>query len=218
MISLVPVAVASMLATLAATAPEPPLDPPPESSDGADYVAERADSLDDGNLEWSVGAAGRPGGAPRRRRGVSFSTDSLTGRLRDGDDDPLSGGTLGVRAWVARTGTAGCRHAGGAASCWVPPRSRGARSPRIAVAAHRPAAARAMARGCGARARGASRASSDASRAGRSAPRCCVAAARSPARSAARRTGCRRASATTATAVRVELAVDHAGAGAQRDG
>jgi hypothetical protein len=98
-ISLVPIVVVSMVATLAATAPEPPQEPPPESADGADYVAERADSLDDGNLEWRVGAAGRPGGAPRRRRGVSFNTDSLAGGLRDGDDDPLSGGTLGVRGW-----------------------------------------------------------------------------------------------------------------------
>ena len=78
-----------------AAASAEPLEPPPETPEGTDYVAEPADTLEDSSVEWSVGAAGQQGAGPHRRRRVSFSSDSLSGALRSGEDDPLAGGTVG---------------------------------------------------------------------------------------------------------------------------
>jgi hypothetical protein len=75
-----------------------PIEPPPESPEGADYEAEPADSLEDDQLEVSFAAAGSSGAAPRRTRRVRFRADSLGGSVRDGEGDPLSGGTLEGRA------------------------------------------------------------------------------------------------------------------------
>jgi len=74
--------------------PESTAEPPPESADGADYQAEPADSMEEGELEVDVGATGRPGEGPRRRRRVRFSSDSLAGTWREGPGDPLSGGAI----------------------------------------------------------------------------------------------------------------------------
>ena len=71
-----------------------PLEPPTEAPEGVDYAVEPADSLAGDDLEIGVGVAGQPGSAPTRSRRVRFSGDELNGTLRDGSDDPLSGGAL----------------------------------------------------------------------------------------------------------------------------
>jgi hypothetical protein len=71
-----------------------PLEPPPEVPENEDYAVELADSLDAERLEVSLGASGRSGDAPRRTRRVRFSGDSLEATVREGQGDPLAGGTL----------------------------------------------------------------------------------------------------------------------------
>jgi hypothetical protein len=70
------------------------LEPPPETPEGADYVAEPADSLGEGYVEIGLGAAGRAGGAVRRRRRVRFADDELRATVRDGAEDPLAGAAV----------------------------------------------------------------------------------------------------------------------------
>lgn len=85
-------------------APSPPPEPPPEAPVGEDYAIEPADSLEAGVVEVGVGATGRPGSGPRRRRRVRFEDGAVTGSVREGDADPLSGGAIEAGSARARAG------------------------------------------------------------------------------------------------------------------
>jgi hypothetical protein len=74
-----------------------PVEPPPEAPEGEDYAIETVDTLATGAVELGVGASGRPGSAPSRRRRMSFHGDDVSGAVRDGSGDPLAGGTIDGR-------------------------------------------------------------------------------------------------------------------------
>lgn len=73
------------------------IEPPPEAPEGVDYAVEPADSLAEGDVELGLGAAGRLGEAPTRRRRVRFSGGDLSGAVREGRSDPLAGGSVDGR-------------------------------------------------------------------------------------------------------------------------
>jgi hypothetical protein len=82
------------LLILASVAGAQTLEPPPESPEGADYVAEPADSLELGFVEVGMSAAGRAGGSIQRRRRVRYAGDDLSATVREGADDPLAGAVI----------------------------------------------------------------------------------------------------------------------------
>jgi hypothetical protein len=88
--------------------PAPPLgaapEPPPEEPEGADYEAEIADSLAEGSIEVDVGASGRAGSRPRQTRRVRFSDRTLGASVREGQNDPLAGGSVESGTRAARVG------------------------------------------------------------------------------------------------------------------
>jgi len=69
-------------------------EPPPEATEGADYAADPADSLEDGSVEVGFGAAGRARGRVERRRRVRFAGGDVRGTVREGSSDPLAGGAI----------------------------------------------------------------------------------------------------------------------------
>jgi hypothetical protein len=79
-------------------------EPPPEEPQGADYEIEPADSLGMDSLELGVGASGRAGSRPRQTRRVRFSDRSLGGSMREGEGDPLAGGSLETETRAGRVG------------------------------------------------------------------------------------------------------------------
>ena len=83
------------------TAAGVPLEPPPEAPDGADYVLERADSIEAGSVEVDLGAAGRGGERPRGTRRVRLRDGALDASVREGAGDPLAGG--GIESTGRRT-------------------------------------------------------------------------------------------------------------------
>ena len=92
------------LVLLAASAATDSPEPPPEAPEGVDYEAEPADSLDAGSVEVGFGATGRAGEGPRRSRRVRFSDRTFDGSVREGERDPLAGGTLETDAATGRLG------------------------------------------------------------------------------------------------------------------
>jgi len=129
------VALAAAL-SLSVSTPSPrcePVEPPAEAPEGVDYEAEAPDSLGSGFVEIGMGAVGSSGQAPRRRRRVRFSSDSLGGAVRDGAGDPLAGssiegqtkrGAFGLGRFTPRWGR------GIATGTPLPPWSRTALEPR----------------------------------------------------------------------------------------
>ncbi len=85
--------------------PGEPEEPPAGAPEGADYEAERADSIEIGMAETGFGATGRSGGRPRTRRRVRFSDGGFAGEAREGEGDPLAGGMIETRGargrWTA---------------------------------------------------------------------------------------------------------------------
>jgi hypothetical protein len=79
-------------------------EPPPEEPEGADYEIESADSLAEGAIELGVGAAGRVGAKPRQTRRVRFNDRTLGGSVREGEADPLAGGSIEAGALAGRVG------------------------------------------------------------------------------------------------------------------
>ena len=80
------------------------VEPPPEGGEGADYELEPADTLAEGALELGYGASGRAGAKPRQTRRVRFSDRTVGGSVREGDGDPLAGGSLETAALAGRLG------------------------------------------------------------------------------------------------------------------
>jgi hypothetical protein len=80
------------------------VEPPPDEPEGADYEYERADSLAEGSFELGYGASGRSGSKARRTRRVRFSDRTVGGAMREGDGDPLAGGSLEAAALAGRLG------------------------------------------------------------------------------------------------------------------
>jgi hypothetical protein len=80
------------------------VEPPPEGTEGADYEYEPADSLEAGALELGYGASGRSGSRPRQTRRVRFRDGGVGGSVREGEGDPLAGGTLEADAPAGRVG------------------------------------------------------------------------------------------------------------------
>jgi len=78
--------------------------PPPEEPEGADYEVESADSLAEGAIELGMGAAGRVGAKPRQTRRVRFNDRTLGGSVREGEGDPLAGGSIETGALAGRVG------------------------------------------------------------------------------------------------------------------
>src|SRR5215471_5602760 len=114
----------SLAAAARAQDPEPPPEPPPEAGEG-DYTLERADSLDDAEVEVAIGAASHGGSDVRRSQRVSFRGGGARGTLRDGDEAlaggrveaPLAGGTLAAGRLAPRWGRG--LVLGGAGEPWV---------------------------------------------------------------------------------------------------
>ena len=79
-------------------------EPPPEEPEGADYQIEAADSLAEGSIELGMGASGRAGARPRQTRRVRFSDRTLGGSVREGEGDPLAGGSIEAGALAGRVG------------------------------------------------------------------------------------------------------------------
>ena len=100
------------------------IEPPPEAGEG-DYTFERADSLDDAEVEVAIGAASRGGSELKRSQRVSFRGGGARGTLRDGDEAlsggrveaPLAGGTLAAGRLAPRWGRG--LALGGAGAPWV---------------------------------------------------------------------------------------------------
>jgi len=114
-----------------AQGPAPDPEPPPEAGDG-DYTWELPDSLAADELEWTVGATGRAGKAPRRSQRVTFRGGGASGTLRHGDAElgsgrveaPFAGGSLAAGTLAPRWGRG--LVLGGAAEPWSPaPEDRG---------------------------------------------------------------------------------------------
>src|SRR5262245_1802147 len=108
------------------------LEPPPEAGEG-DYTLERADSLDDAELEVAIAAASNGGSELRRSQRVSFRGGGARGTLRDGDEAlsggrveaPLAGGMLAAGRLAPRWGRG--LALGGAGKPWIfTPEDRGA--------------------------------------------------------------------------------------------
>jgi hypothetical protein len=78
-------------------APPAPVEPPPEVEAGAEWEVEASDSIAAGTVEVEFAAAGAAGSAPRRTRRVRFEGDGLSGSVREGKGDPLSGTALDGR-------------------------------------------------------------------------------------------------------------------------
>ena len=79
-------------------------EPPPEEPEGADYEVESADSLAEGAIELGLGASGRAGAKPRQTRRVRFNDRTLGGSVREGEADPLAGGSIEAGALAGRVG------------------------------------------------------------------------------------------------------------------
>ena len=79
-------------------------EPPPEATAGADYEVESADSLAEGAIELGMGASGRAGAKPRQTRRVRFNDRTLGGSVREGEADPLAGGSIETGALAGRVG------------------------------------------------------------------------------------------------------------------
>jgi hypothetical protein len=79
-------------------------EPPPEEPEGADYEVESADSLAEGAIELGMGASGRVGARPRQTRRVRFNDRTLGGSVREGEGDPLAGGSIETGALAGRVG------------------------------------------------------------------------------------------------------------------
>ena len=79
-------------------------EPPPEEPEGADYEVESADSLAEGAIELGMGASGRAGARPRQTRRVRFNDRTLGGSVREGEGDPLAGGSIETGALAGRVG------------------------------------------------------------------------------------------------------------------
>ncbi len=81
-----------------------PIEPPPESADGAEYVLEPSEAAAPtdtswaGSVEYGVSASGSDRGAVERRRRVRFESPEADAVFRDGDDDPLNGGSMNGRS------------------------------------------------------------------------------------------------------------------------
>ena len=86
--------IGAMVLLAATSATSQPLEPPPEATEGADYVADPADSMAEGQVELGVGAVGKAGGRVERRRRVRFAGGDMRGTVREGTADPLSGGAI----------------------------------------------------------------------------------------------------------------------------
>jgi hypothetical protein len=80
------------------------VEPPPDEPEGTDYAFERADSLEEGALEVGYGASGRAGSKPRQSRRVRFSDRGVGGSMREGEGDPLAGGSLETSALAGQVG------------------------------------------------------------------------------------------------------------------
>jgi len=79
-------------------------EPPPEEPEGADYEVESADSLAEGAIELGMGASGRVGARPRQTRRVRFNDRTLGGSVREGEGDPLAGGSIETGVLAGRAG------------------------------------------------------------------------------------------------------------------
>jgi hypothetical protein len=79
-------------------------EPPPEEPEGVDYEIEPADSLAEGAIELGVGASGRGGARPRQTRRVRFNDRALGGSVREGEGDPLAGGSIEAGVLAGRAG------------------------------------------------------------------------------------------------------------------
>jgi hypothetical protein len=79
-------------------------EPPPEEPEGADYEIEATDSLAEGAIELGMGASGRAGARPRQTRRVRFNDRTLGGSVREGEGDPLAGGSIETGALAGRVG------------------------------------------------------------------------------------------------------------------
>ena len=102
-------ALAALLCAGAASAQPAPdsigyAEPPPEEPEGTDYQIEAADSLAEGAIELGMGASGRAGARPRQTRRVRFSDRTLGGSVREGEGDPLAGGSIEAGALAGRVG------------------------------------------------------------------------------------------------------------------
>ncbi len=80
------------------------VEPPPEEPEGADYEVESADSLAEGAIELGMGASGRAGSRPRQTRRVRFNDRTLGGSVREGEGDPLAGGSIETGVPAGRAG------------------------------------------------------------------------------------------------------------------
>jgi hypothetical protein len=79
-------------------------EPPPEEPEGSDYEVESADSLAEGAIELGMGASGRVGARPRQTRRVRFNDRTLGGSVREGEGDPLAGGSIETGVLAGRAG------------------------------------------------------------------------------------------------------------------
>jgi hypothetical protein len=79
-------------------------EPPPEEPEGSDYEVESADSLAEGAIELGMGASGRVGAKPRQTRRVRFNDRTLGGSVREGEGDPLAGGSIETGVLAGRAG------------------------------------------------------------------------------------------------------------------
>jgi hypothetical protein len=79
-------------------------EPPPEEPEGADYEVESADSLAEGAIELGMGASSRAGARPRQTRRVRFNDRTLGGSVREGEGDPLAGGSIETAALAGHVG------------------------------------------------------------------------------------------------------------------
>ncbi len=100
---------AALFLTVAAPAQPAPdsigyAEPPPEEPEGADYEVESADTLAEGAIELGMGASGRVGARPRQTRRVRFNDRALGGSVREGEGDPLAGGSIEAGALAGRVG------------------------------------------------------------------------------------------------------------------
>ena len=109
-----------------------PVEPPPESPEGADYQVEDGDSIEVDAVETSFGASGGSGEKARGRRRLRFSAGSFAADAREGAGDPLAGGTVESRGrsgrWsVGRIAPAWARGlvVGSTAAPWRPPAREG---------------------------------------------------------------------------------------------
>ena len=109
-----------------------PVEPPPESPEGADYQVEDGDSIEVDAVETSFGASGGSGEKARGRRRLRFSAASFAADAREGAGDPLAGGTVESRGRSGRWSVGRIAPAwacglvvGSTAAPWRPPAREG---------------------------------------------------------------------------------------------